>query len=83
METLFSSLSASIDELKKNPMALLEEANGETVVILHNNRPLAYLVPADVYEDMLELLEDYELGQIVQERLAKEKNDAIEVNIHK
>jgi len=40
--------------------------------------PTAYLVPADVYEQLMDKLEDYELGKIVKERQA-EKHLAIEV----
>lgn len=81
MEMILSSLSASLSELKKDPLALLEEAAGEPVAILRKNRPVAYLVPADVYEAMVELLEDYELDQIVRERLTQEKKDAIAISL--
>jgi antitoxin StbD len=81
MELILSKYSASISELKKNPTALLAEAGGEPVAILNHNIPTAYLVPADVYETMLERLEDYELGLIVRERQT-EKEAAIEVNIN-
>lgn len=81
MELILTKFSASISELKKNPTALLTQAEGEPVAILNHNRPTAYLVPADMYAAMVELLEDFELGQIVRERQA-EKNDAIEVDIN-
>lgn len=81
MESILSKFSASISELKKNPTALLTQAYGEPVAILNHNRPTAYLVPADMYATMLELLDDYELGQLVRERQA-EKKDAIAVDIN-
>jgi len=81
MESILSKFSASISELKKNPTALLTQADGEPVAILNHNRPTAYLVPADMYATMLELLDDYELGQLVRERQA-EKKDAIAVDIN-
>ena len=68
METILSPFSASISELKKNPTALLRQADGAPVAILNHNRPTAYLVPADVYENMLELIEDYRLNQITREQ---------------
>ena len=80
MELILAKFSASISELKKNPTALLTQADGEPVAILNRNRPTAYLVPADIYETMLDMLEDYELGQLVRERQA-EKEDAIAVDI--
>jgi antitoxin StbD len=78
MQQILASFSASISELKKNPSALLNKAEGEAIAILNHNSPTAYLVPADVYEQLLEKLEDYELGKIVKERQA-EKPFAIEV----
>lgn len=80
MEVILTKYSASISELKKNPTALLAEAEGEPIAILNRNIPTAYLIPAALYEEMLERLEDFELGQIVQERLA-EKEAAVEVDI--
>ena len=81
MEVILSRFSASISELKKNPTALLNRAEGASIAILNHNRPTAYLVPANVYELMMDFIEDYELGQIVRERQA-EKVDAIEVDIN-
>jgi antitoxin StbD len=80
MQQILASFSASISELKKNPSALLNKAKGEAIAILNHNSPTAYLVPADVYEQLLEKLEDYELGKIVKERQA-EKPLAIEVSL--
>jgi antitoxin StbD len=80
MQQILASFSASISELKKNPSALLNKAEGEAIAILNHNSPTAYLVPAVVYEQLLEKLEDYELGKIVKERQA-EKPLAIEVAV--
>ena len=78
MQQVLVLFSANISELKKNPTALLKKAGGETVAILNHNLPTAYLVPADVYEQLMDKLEDYELGKIVDEWQA-EKQLAIEV----
>ena len=80
MKQVLSSCSASISELKKNPTALLKEADGAPVAILNHNVPAAYLVPAETYEWLMDRLEDYELVQIVRER-AGEKGEAVEVNL--
>ena len=80
METIFAKFSASISELKKNPSALIEKAQGNPVTILNRNKPAAYLVPATTYEAMLERVEDHDLGQIILERQAQ-KDEAIEVFI--
>ena len=78
MRQVLSSCSASISELKKNPTALLNEAEGAPIAILNHNVPAAYLIPAETYEWLMDMLEDSEIAQIVKER-ENEKQDAIEV----
>lgn len=80
MKPIFASLSASLSELKKNPAALLEAAEGSAVAILNHNKPAAYLIPAEAFEALMEQLEDYQLGIIVRRR-QKEKSQAVEVAI--
>jgi antitoxin StbD len=79
MQQILAPFSATISELKKNPTALLNQAQGEAIAIINHNLPTAYLVPADVYEQLMEKLADYELGQIVKER-QPEKHLAVEVS---
>jgi len=80
MKQILSGCSASISELKKNPTALLTEAEGSPIAILNHNIPAAYLIPAETYEWLMDKLEDAELAQIINER-ANEKNIAIEVSL--
>ncbi len=80
MKQVLSSCSASISELKRNPTALLNEAEGSPIAILNHNVPAAYLIPAETYEWLMDKLEDSELTQIVIDR-ASEKGKAIEVDI--
>ncbi|MFA6412177.1 MAG: type II toxin-antitoxin system prevent-host-death family antitoxin [Syntrophales bacterium] len=58
----------SITDLKKNPSAIIAEAEGAPVAVLNHNRPSAYLVPADTFEAMLEKIDDLEIAKIVKER---------------
>lgn len=80
MEQVLTNFSASISELKKNPTALLNEAEGAPIAILNHNVPAAYLIPAETYKWLMDKLDDIELTQIVNDR-RHEKDDAIEVNI--
>ena len=80
MKTIFANYSASISELKKNPSALIEQSEGQPVAILNHNKPTAYLIPAETYEMLLEKIEDYQLGVIVNER-QHEKILAVEVTL--
>lgn len=63
---------ASISELKKNPMAVVEEANGFPVAVLNRNQPAFYCVPAAAYEALMDKLEDAELAAVVRERAGGE-----------
>jgi len=80
MKQVFASCSASISELKKNPTALLNEADGAPVAILNHNKPTAYLIPADTYEWMMDILDDYELGKVVKKR-RKDLGSAVAVEL--
>ena len=80
MKSVLANCSASISELKRNPSALIEQADGEPVAILIHNKPTAYLIPAETYEDLLDSIEDYQLGIIVRDR-QNEKISAVEVDI--
>ena len=80
MRQILADCSASISELKKNPTALLTEANGSPVAILNHNKPAAYLVPAETYEWMMEMLDDQELAQLIEARRA-DRSKAVEVSL--
>jgi antitoxin StbD len=68
MELLYTNASVSISELKKNPSAIIEEADGFPVAVLNRNKPAAYLVPAAAFEALMEKLDDLELARLVRER---------------
>jgi len=78
MKTILATLSASISELKRNPSALLQEAEGNPIIILNHNKPAAYLISAETYEAMFDLIDDHELGEIIKQR-QNEKSKAVEV----
>lgn len=65
---ILSDTSASVSELKKNPMATVNAGDGFPVAILNRNQPAFYCVPAELYERLLESLDDQELVKLVAER---------------
>jgi antitoxin StbD len=75
---VLADVAASISELKANPMKVAGSAYGEPVAILNRNEPAFYCVPATVYEQLMDKIEDLELLQIVHERKDEE---SIAVNI--
>lgn len=79
MNTVLANYSASISELKKSPSSIIEEAGSEAVAILNHNKASAYLVPAQTYEKLMEIVDDYMLAKEVEKRL--NDNDVVSVNI--
>ena len=69
MQSVLADLAVSVSELKKNPSAVLSGAGGAAVAVLNHNRVVGYMVPADVYEAMIERLDDLELAQLVKARI--------------
>ena len=60
---------ASITELKKDPMGTFASGDGEVIAILNRNEPAFYLVPPNLFEQMVEMLEDVHLSNLVKKRL--------------
>ncbi|MGK2873720.1 MAG: type II toxin-antitoxin system Phd/YefM family antitoxin, partial [Alphaproteobacteria bacterium] len=60
--------TASISELKKDPMGTVAAGDGAPVAILNRNAPAFYCVPAAAYEAMLDRIEDIELNAIADAR---------------
>ncbi len=65
---ILAATSASVSELKKNPMGTVAAGEGFPVAILNRNEPAFYCVPAKAYEAMLDRLEDLELNAIADAR---------------
>lgn len=75
---ILSDTSASVSELKKNPMATVNAGAGYPVAILNRNQPAFYCIPAELYEKMLDALDDLELAKLVKER---ENQELISVDL--
>lgn len=71
--------SASISELKKNPMAIVSAGEGFPVAILNHNQPAFYCVPAKAWEEIFDRLEDIELAALANERMGGE---SVEVSLN-
>ena len=80
MTQILANYTASISELKKSPSTVIEEAGNEAVAILNHNKPSAYLVPSALYEQMMEIIDDYELAKEVRERLG-DGEESVEVSL--
>jgi len=66
--TVLAETTASVSELKRNPMGTVAAGEGFPVAILNRNEPAFYCVPRKAFEAMLDRLEDLELNKIADER---------------
>ena len=66
MQRVEAKVAVSVSDLKKSPTAIMAQAGGEAVV--NHNRVMAYMVPADAYEAMIERLDDLKLVETARER---------------
>ncbi len=80
MESIFTDVTVSMSEFKKNPAAVLREANSRPVAVLNHNRAAFYMVEPALFQAMLDELADQELHQKVMARM-RERAQAIEVDI--
>lgn len=65
---ILADTSASVSELKKDPMGTVAAGEGFPVAILNRNEPVFYCVPAQAYEALIDRLEDLELNAIADSR---------------
>lgn len=65
---VLAEMTASVSELKRNPMGTVAAGEGGPVAILNRNEPAFYCVPAKTYEAMMDRLEDIELNAIADAR---------------
>ena len=70
VEEVLAQACVSISNLKANPAVVIAEAQERQVAILNRNKPVAYLISPNVWEAVVDLLEDHADANLVRERLA-------------
>lgn len=70
--TLLAETTASVSELKRNPMGTVAAGEGFPVAILNRNEPAFYCVPAKAFEALLDRIEDMELNLVADARKGEE-----------
>ncbi|OHX19567.1 type II toxin-antitoxin system Phd/YefM family antitoxin [Chromobacterium sphagni] len=70
MENALTSLTTTVAELKRDYAEVVSRAtdSGEPVAVLNHNKAEAYLVPAALFEKMVEYMEDAEDAKLVESR---------------
>lgn len=71
--TILAEVTASVSELKKNPMGTVAAGEGFPVAILNRNEPAFYCVPAKAFEAMMDRIEDIELNAIADARKGEQR----------
>ncbi|MBC3951986.1 MULTISPECIES: type II toxin-antitoxin system Phd/YefM family antitoxin [Pseudomonas] len=68
MQNILADIAVSVSELKKNPSAVLSGAHGLPVAVLNHNKVMGYMVPAEIFEAMMERLDDLDLADLIKSR---------------
>jgi antitoxin StbD len=68
---ILTETTASVSELKKNPMGTVAMGEGFPIAILNRNAPAFYCVPAKAYEALMDRLEDLELNALADLRMGQ------------
>jgi antitoxin StbD len=80
MQMILADFTVSMSEFKKNPAAVLREANNRPVAVLNHNRAAFYMIEPELFEAMMEEFADQNLYRKVLSRLA-DKSKAVEVSL--
>lgn len=54
MKKNYADLTIGITEAIKNLRKAIDEASGKPIALLQSNKPIAYIVPVETYEQMQE-----------------------------
>lgn len=73
MHTIYAETVVAVDELKRDPASVLEQSENEPVAIFDHDRPTAYLISAELYESLLDALDDLALAELVKQRQGQER----------
>lgn len=76
---VLTEVTASVSELKKNPMGTVAAGDGFAVAILNRNEPAFYCVPARAYEALMDKIEDLELNALAD---ARANENVVKVSLH-
>ena len=76
---ILAEITASVSELKRNPMGTVAAGEGFPVAILNRNEPAFYCVPAKAYEALMNRLEDLELNVLAD---ARQHQPEVEVDVN-
>ncbi len=76
---LLAPVTASVTELKRDPMGTVQAGEGGPVAILNRNEPAFYCLPAKAYGALMERLDDLELNALADAR-ASQREVAVSID---
>jgi len=76
-QRVLTEIAVSITDHKKNPTATVAAGKGMAVAVLNHNEQAFYCVPAKAYEELMDLVDDLELGRLADARLAETENQPL------
>ena len=77
---IMADITVSISDLKKNPAAVIAEAQKRQVAITSRNRAVAYVVSPEVWDHILDVFDDRKFLREYEDRL-DDIEDAIPVSL--
>lgn len=80
MQIILADVAVSMSEFKKNPAAILREANNRPVAVLNHNKAAFYMIEPELFEAIMEEIADQDLYKKVLARLG-DKSNAVEVDL--
>ena len=70
METIFADHTVSISDFKARPTKIVQDAAGKPLAVLAHHKPVFYALSTKLFERIADILDDYEMAELVQTRLA-------------
>lgn len=81
MQTIFTQLTVSMSDFKRNPAKVLREAGQKPVAVLNHNKPAFYMVDPHMFEVMLEQFNDHTLkSELLTQLIQRENSVELDMN---
>ena len=71
MDVLLTDLTISMSDFKKNPAKVIRDGGAQPVAILNRNKAAFYMVNPDVFEAMMDQIDEARLAPLVKARMAR------------
>jgi len=67
-QLIYAKRAVSMTEFMKDPLVAVAAGEGEAIAVLKQNKPAFYCVPTDLYEALVEYVENEKLIDLVTSR---------------